>query len=181
MTKKSIKSKFVPDNIGLRIEDFKQFAEEFRDETDRSAVILGTIKLDNLLCQLLKKFMLPINNDKDDLLDDYKPLSDFGARIMACYRLGLIDAEMAKMLNVIRKLRNKFAHNLTDNSLSINSHKNSIAELVRSFKSVILYNKLLEKYFNKSHTHSAMFKSGVAMMSIRLMQGLDRSSSGLRA
>lgn len=150
--------------------DFKIFAEEFRDEPDRSAVILGTAKLDNLLYQLLQKYMLPNKEKRSDLLKNDGPLYSFSARVSVCYRLGLINVDTEDILHTINKIRNTFAHDPNIKSLESNSHKDKINYFFDKLNDDSLYNSLLNKYFNHNNTHSAKFRAGLALISIRLIQ-----------
>src|ERR1041384_5909756 len=89
---------------------FGHFMRDFLKESDRAAVILGAAKIDALLCAMIESALRPVTSGEDDLLEGDAPLSTFSARIRVAYRLGLIDADFAKLLHVLRKLRNSFAH-----------------------------------------------------------------------
>jgi hypothetical protein len=94
--------------------EFRAFFDEFKNETDRAAVIVGAAKLDYLLYQILGRYLLPITGTKDDeLLEGDSPLSTFSSRINLCHRLGLIDTQFARSLHLVRKIRNTFAHEVS--------------------------------------------------------------------
>lgn len=88
--------------------------EELKSESDRACVILAAALLDSALETLLKSHLLPSSSASDPFFDHANaPLSTFSARIEMAYRLGLIDPYFAKALNLIRRIRNDFAHNIS--------------------------------------------------------------------
>ena len=83
-------------------------------------------------------FLSPIPTDSDSLIEGQGPLSSFSARIQICNRLGLIDDSLARVLHLIRKIRNAMAH---DSGATIESggHQNRIREIVRACKKTESY------------------------------------------
>ncbi|TAL10137.1 MAG: hypothetical protein EPO02_08420, partial [Nitrospirae bacterium] len=137
--------------------------------TDRAAVILGTAKLDNLLYQVLRRFLLPDVSSADELFDGDAPLATFSSRIKLAYRLGLIDKEFARALNLVRKIRNAFAHELSGITLSSGAHRDQVRELVAPFKAMPDWEKLfLHRYFKDRPGPGGEFRAVVAFLSIRL-------------
>tara|TARA_R110002096_G_scaffold92724_1_gene209388 strand:+ start:87 stop:695 length:609 start_codon:yes stop_codon:yes gene_type:complete len=114
-------------------EAYHYFVKEFSKESDRAAVILGAAKLDILLYQILVATLKPSPTSTDALLDGDSPLSTFSSRINLCHRLGLIDDQLARALNIIRKIRNSFAHEISSTTLSSGSHSDRIRELLTPF------------------------------------------------
>jgi hypothetical protein len=114
-------------------EVFDAFVKEFEGESERACVIIGAAKLDYILYQLLSKHLLPNVGSQDDLLDGDSPLATFSAKINICYRLGLIDAEFARSLHLIRKIRNSFAHDLSGCKLDDGPHRDRVRELAAPF------------------------------------------------
>lgn len=98
-------------------------------ESERAAVVLGAAKLDSLLDLLLRRSFLPCAGGRDDLLDTERPLGTFSAKISIAYRLGLIDKDFEYALQVIRKIRNSFAHSIENERLSRSSHHDRLAEV----------------------------------------------------
>lgn len=121
--------------------DFPSFMMEFIAESDRAAVVLGAAKVDALLYALLERVLLPYPDDVDDLLDGEAPLSTFSARIRACHRLGLIDTQFAKLLHILRKLRNGFAHDIGHSSLAVGSARDRVLAMAEPFKDALFYQK----------------------------------------
>jgi hypothetical protein len=62
------------------------------------------------------------------------PLSTFSSRIKAAYRLGLIDLEITRALDLIRRLRNDFAHKVQASTLTVSPHKDRVMELIDPLK-----------------------------------------------
>ena len=150
------------------VEAFREFAAEFKNESDRAAVILGAAQLDNYLRQLLDSYFVPATTGADELLDGDSPLSTFSSRINISYRLGLIAADFAKALHLVRKIRNSFAHDVSGVSLSRGPHQDRVRELVRRFRGNTFYDFLLEKEFQGSDNKGQEFRAAIALMSLRL-------------
>jgi len=92
------------------VKDFQAFLREFQSETDRGAALVGAALIDLRLTETLRAFMVS-NNAADDLLEGpTAPLGTFASRIAATFALGLIDAHEKHECNLIRKVRNEFAH-----------------------------------------------------------------------
>ena len=117
----------------LGYESYKAFAAELSVENDRSAVILGAARLDIGLRHLLEHVLAPNTSTRDELLDNDGPLSSFSARIQMSFRLGLITADFVRALNLVRKIRNDFAHEASGASLTSGAHHDRVRELSRPF------------------------------------------------
>jgi hypothetical protein len=144
--------KTLPKRGGLRQEDraaYEAFMNDFARESDRAAVVLGAAKLDQQLYQLLQKVLLSNPNATDELLDGDAPLSTFSARINLCYRLGLIDRALARALNLIRRIRNSFAHEISGSYLDSGAHGDRVKELVAPFAGLAGYDGFKNYYREK--------------------------------
>lgn len=152
---------------------FAEFMNQFIEETDRAAVILGAAKIDMLLLQILDKYFLPNPNSDDDLLEGDSPLGTFSSRIKACHRLGLIDAQFAKLLNTFRRLRNGFAHEITHADLSSGSARDRVAALAEPFTEIEYFQGLVGQVASatKRPTDDAgvVFRAVLALFHIHLM------------
>jgi len=107
--------------------------KEFERETDRAAVVLTASLFDNAIGNLLKKFLLPCSGDQDELFDvPNSPLGSFHSKIQTALRLGLISQRFARDLNLIRKIRNEFAHNVSHVNLDEGRVKDYLTTLLSS-------------------------------------------------
>ena len=93
-------------NLDSWLEDFEK---EFAQNTDRGAVIVSATILAELLRMTLETFMVQ-EDVVDDLFGPYKPLSTFSARVQIAFALGLISDQEHNYLEIIRGIRNQFAH-----------------------------------------------------------------------
>jgi mannitol operon repressor len=92
------------------LEYFSGFMKEFQDETDRGASLVGAALLDKQLLDLLHSHFLDKKESKELLEGGSAPLGTFSGRIKASYCLGLITDLEHSELQLIRKIRNEFAH-----------------------------------------------------------------------
>jgi len=79
-------------------------------ESDRGAVLVGVAYLDDLLIRLFKAKMRLTKTLSKDLFDSSGPLSTLSSRIKVAYCLGWIGPETFRDLDLLRKIRNDFAH-----------------------------------------------------------------------
>jgi len=154
--------------------EFERFAEEFKNESDRAAVVLGGAQLDLLLYQLLDAFLLPVTSGKDELLEGDSPLATFSARINVSYRLGLIDEDLARALHLVRRIRNSFAHEISSASLAAGTHRDRVRELVLPFVGNWALRNMLDLCFDGQETPGAQFRACIAVMSLRLDGAIER-------
>jgi DNA-binding MltR family transcriptional regulator len=75
----------------------------------------------------------------DDLFDPDRPLGTFSAKITLAYRLGLVDDRVEKCLQLIRKIRNGFAHATTQVSLAESAHRNRLSEITKCVQEIPIY------------------------------------------
>lgn len=92
------------------IEYMSEFLKEFQAETDRGAALVGAALLDSRLERLLLSHMLPGKIADDLVKGGNAPLGSFSARINATFAFGLITTKERQDLNLIRGIRNEFAH-----------------------------------------------------------------------
>lgn len=148
--------------------NFEAFVNEFKNESDRAAVVLGASKLDQLLGMLLERFLLPCTNGTDSLFANNGPLGTFSSKIDICFRLGLINAEFSKSIHLVRRIRNSFAHEVYGAKLSEGSHKDRVRSLAAPFKDHGWYTFFRYKYFENVDEDRAVFSSVLGIMIVRL-------------
>ncbi len=94
------------------IKDIAQFLELLDNESDRGKVLISTGFMEEQLREVLTSFMLDCPKAKEFVGGGNAPLSTFSSRITGCYVLGLITKDEHDALDLIRKIRNEFAHNI---------------------------------------------------------------------
>jgi hypothetical protein len=149
-------------------EGFKRFVNEFKGETDRAAVIIGAAKLEYLLYQILSSHFVPSPGNYDDLLDSDSPLATFSSKINIAFRVGLIDAQFARALHLIRRIRNSFAHEATGVKLDSGSHRDRVKELAAPLKNFQDYEKFKVAFFHEKDGTTGDFYTTLAIMVVRL-------------
>jgi hypothetical protein len=126
--------------------NFHFLIEEFKKETDRAAVILSASLIDETITSLLKTYLVPIPNAKDDFFNGANSaLSTFSAKIDMCYRLGIISAKFSRDLHLIRKIRNSFAHDVYGCDFENGSVKSRVTELAKACSIMSVYEYFLEQ------------------------------------
>lgn len=90
--------------------DFSNFLAEFQGETDRGAALVGAALIDLRLSDTLRAFMVSPKAAADLLDGGTAALGTFSSRIKATFALGLIDKHERDECDLIRKVRNEFAH-----------------------------------------------------------------------
>jgi len=150
------------------IKDFDEFVELFSSESERSAVILGSSKIDQQLYFILKNYLLPPYSAEEDLLEGDNRLSTFSARINLCQRLGIIDNTFTQTLHQVRKIRNDFAHKLNAqlNHSPVREHVRFIIQIVENTD---FFNDVLQVYFLDQNTFESKFYASLTLLAIRLI------------
>lgn len=92
------------------IEFHRLFNLEAKDE--RTIAILGGTFLEMALEHLLYAFLPEEEKEVKKLFEYNQPLGNFSNKISLSYCLGLINKTIKEDLNLVRKIRNKFAHDL---------------------------------------------------------------------
>ncbi len=107
--------------------DLNAFSGTFRAESDRACAVLGAALLDARLESLFRR---RLRCHEDQLLNN-GPLGTFSSRIRVSRALAWISSDVESDMNVIRGIRNEFAHNF-DHRLSFGDQ--SIADRCRNLK-----------------------------------------------
>jgi mannitol operon repressor len=91
---------------------FSDFLDDFNKETERGAALAAAAMLDDQLGKVIEAFLIP-NKGSQALLSGFNaPLGSFSARIAAAFGLGLISEAEYRECELIRKVRNEFAHQI---------------------------------------------------------------------
>ena len=88
------------------------YLELLNKESARGKVLISTGFLEEQLKQILQAFFIDSPKSKSLVEGAYAPLGTFSSRITTCYALGLISEKEFHELNLIRGIRNDFAHNI---------------------------------------------------------------------
>ena len=83
------------------------------DESDRGAAIVGAALLEDTLATLLKDNMSSVAMSQKqvrDIFDLSGPLSNFSAKISIAFAFAFIDKVTFNDLQIVRRIRNSFAH-----------------------------------------------------------------------
>lgn len=124
------------------------FRREFRKESDRASVILAGAMIEKSLEMMIRAKLIPSISKKDELFDTpYAPLHNFKAKIELAYRVGLISSNLHRDLNIIRDIRNDFAHDIEGCSFENNRVKNRIDELMKSSTIAVKHPDQRAKFF----------------------------------
>ena len=122
-------------DLGVQIGNkVAKFLQTLASQSERAAVVLGVAHVDFAVEKLLKSIMQYHPDGKDNLFDQDRPLGTFSVKIALAFRLAVIDQGFEHALQMIRKIRNDFAHSMTEESLSESRHKNRIDELLKDIK-----------------------------------------------
>lgn len=115
--------------IKKELENINLFNHEIKSTSDRACAIVCAALLDDMLQKILLSFLCKDSNTQDNkLFSQNGPLSTFSSKITLSYRLGLISKSEHDNLNLIRKIRNSFAHDLSINSFECNNCKELLAQ-----------------------------------------------------
>lgn len=153
------------DNI---VDDFRAFVEEFKDESDRAIVVITAARLDYLLYCILQKYLVPNTSTTDDFFENQGPGATFSNKIMLAYRLGLIDKDMARSLNLVRRVRNDFAHEASGCSLDKGSYKDRVKALIAPYKKLPLYRDFQKALIKASTQYRAHYMTVLGFLITRL-------------
>lgn len=91
-------------------------------------VIVGTAYLDNILYEMLSGFLISNSKTVKKMLDHRGILGTFSAKVDMLYALGFLRKIIKSDLEVVCRIRNEFAHNM-----SISFQDENIINLVKSF------------------------------------------------
>jgi hypothetical protein len=126
------------------------FRREFRKESDRASVILAAAMIEKSLEMIIRAKLIPSLSKEDELFDKpYAPLRNFKAMIELAYRIGLISSNLYRDLNIIRDIRNDFAHDIEGCSFENRSVKNRVGELMKSSTIIGRHPDSRAKFFPK--------------------------------
>lgn len=96
----------------LILRDFLPYSDVFGKESDQGKVLVSHGYLEQLVEDVLFAFIRDIPESRRLCEGRNAPLSTFHSQVTACYSLGLITESEHHDLQLIRKIRNEFAHHI---------------------------------------------------------------------
>lgn len=106
----------------------QKIATQMMAEKGRGAILVGAARIDTALENLLKSVMAPASPKDDNLFKPERPLGTFSAKITLAARLSLIEKQVEKAIQAIRKTRNDFAHSFDSICISDEKYLSRLAE-----------------------------------------------------
>ena len=99
-------------------QQWSSLSHELNLESDRGAAVLSAIWIEELLTRKFKNIFSKGNSDARKRLYEFNgTFSSFSSKITAAYCLGWLDQDTYHDINLVRTIRNKFAHDLPGISL----------------------------------------------------------------
>ncbi len=92
-------------------EQCQAIVDEIEKQTDRGAAIIAAATIDDVLQDLITARLIELSSKrKKALFESNGPLSSLSAKIEMAFALGLFNRERRESLDLIRDVRNRFAH-----------------------------------------------------------------------
>ena len=152
--------------------EFSQLFNE-TDTNERSVAILGGTFLEMTLEHILYSFFPDNEAEVDKLFHFNQPLGNFSNKIHMAFCLGLIEKTVKEDLNLVRKIRNKFAHDLF-----VNFNDDQIESWCRGLK----WHKIsFTEYIPEGVTNLMMFQVGVNQLISNLHGHISIARSSKRS
>jgi DNA-binding MltR family transcriptional regulator len=105
-----IKRRKPPIKVEELSADSARFVRDLQRETDRGVALAGAAFVADALRALINAAFVNDIEIAERLLDGERPLGTMSARIDIAYALGLIGPDMRRQANILRQIRNSFAH-----------------------------------------------------------------------
>jgi len=97
-------------------EEFERYWAEVNSGNDRSACLVSTTAIGHIIVELMQKYFIELTKDEHDKLffERNSTLGTFAQRIDIAFALGFISRSERDDLNIIRRIRNAFAHSVAN-------------------------------------------------------------------
>lgn len=155
--------------------DIFELIRSLLDESERACVIVAAARLDVELERAFKKVLHHHPGDTDPLFEGDRMLGTFSAKIAFAYRLGMIAPDLEHALQMVRKIRNDFAHQLDSEKLKSQRQKPRLAHIVRSVEKSDLYCTCYKAFAESAKSvEQLQFVICIVAMVISLKSGSDR-------
>lgn len=100
----------ISDSAKGSMRAFHLMRRELTKESDRGVALLATAHLDYELEELLRDKLIGNKKHLKELFSFNGPVGTFSAKIKLGYSIGLINKDTMDDINILRKIRNEFAH-----------------------------------------------------------------------
>jgi hypothetical protein len=124
----------MKDKIIENIERVREMRFALIKESDRGACLLSVSFLEVELENLLRAYLLHDKKVWNKIFNGHGSLATFSSKIDMCYLLGIITNEIHKDLDIIRKIRNDFAHSHLKINFEDNKFKNRCDNLKLNYR-----------------------------------------------
>ena len=166
-----------PRNRPVTPEALSDAQDEFQNESDRGCALLGAAQVEHLLGQAIQKHLeRGEETGQRLLLAPDAPLGTFSSRTLAAYSLGIIGPTTKGDIDVIRDIRNDFAHTVA----SLDFSNQSIAGRCNNLKLPYWFErKYGEDVMKLLSTPRMLFITAVVMITgdLKVLVGLRTSES----
>ena len=95
-----------------RLAEFLPFLDVLNGESPRGGVLVAASFLENLLLKVIQSFLVEGKQQEQILSGFNAPIGTLSAKIALAAALGLISERERRECDLVRKIRNKFAHNV---------------------------------------------------------------------
>ncbi|MDP3070066.1 MAG: MltR family transcriptional regulator [Opitutaceae bacterium] len=119
--------------LAIKADQFRAFRKALTLESDRGCALFAAAYLDKSLSEMLSASLVNSAKIEDDLFGSQAPLGSFSARIKIAYYLGMLSKSERHDLDIIRKVRNQFAHNSEPMTFDQVSVQNLCSNLVHDW------------------------------------------------
>jgi hypothetical protein len=126
-------SKIPADFMEKQQKNAMAFRKALLCESERGCALFAAAYLDHSLSDLLYVSLVANKKIENDLFEGTAPLASFSSRIKMAYYLGFISPPCRRDLDIIRGIRNDFAHKLDADSFSIPSIRDRCKALAYSY------------------------------------------------
>ncbi len=117
------------ENERYSLDKLNRFISAIRKQDDQAMVLSLATFLEDTLGRLLIAYFRSCKATKDLVEGFNAPLGTFGSRIKAVYAFGLVTDDQFKDMEVLRRIRNHFAHNWEGISFERNDIQSLIGQL----------------------------------------------------
>ncbi|MBP8322471.1 hypothetical protein KAF81_33040 [Pseudomonas aeruginosa] len=123
------------EDLGKKLtQAYIEFDRALQAESDRGCALYAAAYIDVELMELLSASLVQHKDITQDLFKGTQQLSTFSSRISMAYYLGLISPEFRADLDILRRIRNDFAHSNQAVTFSTEAVANRCSRLATSFR-----------------------------------------------